>query len=186
MYAEVNRRIRCLSPQIRSMFINLGGGDAGRFFPALLEGLRQWNPELEIVAARGFGKWGENSAGHSGMRWARPEEPVWELFFRSDAAITAGGLSSCEALCCGTPLLAMSYDSYQQTTVTTLAREGLCVDLGPGDSLKPSEIPQWMELLAGNTLLREKRSAEGRRRVDGRGAGRVSRIIQECLAGIAA
>jgi spore coat polysaccharide biosynthesis predicted glycosyltransferase SpsG len=183
MYAEVHRRPRPLSAEIRSVFINLGGGDARRFFPAVLKGLRSWDPEVTIVAARGFGNWGQDLAG---IRWADRGEKVWDLFFQADAAITAGGLSCCEALCCGTPLLAMSYDSCQHSTVSTLAKEELCVDLGLGDSLQAPRIPPLMETLAGDPVGKEKRSAAGKRRVDGRGAERVRRILEECIARIAA
>jgi UDP-2,4-diacetamido-2,4,6-trideoxy-beta-L-altropyranose hydrolase len=181
MYAEVNRRPRQLAREIRSVFINLGGGDGRRFFPALLDGLRRWKQGLQVTAAGGFGNWKPDAPLSSEIRWARPEEPVWELFFEADVALTAGGLSSNEALCCGTPLLALSYDGYQQVTVSALAREGLCVNLGLGDLLDAGRIPSILERLEENLDQRETMSAAGKRRIDGRGAWRVSRILEGLL-----
>jgi spore coat polysaccharide biosynthesis predicted glycosyltransferase SpsG len=186
MYSEVNRRARRLSAEISSVFVNLGGGDARRFFPALLDGLRSWKPAIGIVAVSGFGSWGRDMRDDFGIRWAGTNDPVWELFHEADAAITAGGLSSFEALCCGTPLLALSHDLYQQATVSALAQEGLCLDLGPGDCLEPSRIAALMDGLEQDLAGRERKSAAGKLRVDGRGAVRVSRILEHLLAGVTA
>ena len=183
MYSEVHGRPRHLSAEISSVFINLGGGDSRRFYPALLEGLRSWKPAIKIDSVCGFGSWGSDTGDDAGLRRIGPDESVWELFYGADAAITAGGLSALEALSCGTPLLALAHDRYQHAAVSALERAGLCLDLGLGDSLEASRVSALMEGLERDLTGRERKSAAGKLRVDGKGALRVSRILERLLVG---
>ena len=108
---------------------------------------------------------------------------IWELFCEADAAITGGGLASLEALCCGTPLLALAHDRYQQATVSVLAQAGLCLDLGLGDLLEACRVAALMDGFERDLAGRERMSAAGKLRVDGMGALRVRRILEQLLAG---
>ncbi len=183
MLHQQRKRIR---ERIKSVVINLGGGDSRRYFETVLEGLRSWGRELEVTGLPGFTHWGQEALAERDwspleFRWAEREQAVERLLFRADLAITAGGLASFEALCVGTPLLALAYDGFQHFTVSMLAKADACVDLGEGIYLKPSSIPPILDSLEGVAGRRERLSCRGRQIVDGRGAERVCRLIRQLV-----
>lgn len=183
LYHQKGRRV---GKRILSVVVNLGGGDSSRYFIKVLQGLRHWDKEIDIVGIPGFTNWGQEELLARDwrplrFRFAGKEEAVEKLLFHADVAITAGGLSAYEALCVGTPLLALSYDEFQQATISELARAGACVDLGIGRFLHPSEIPFIMDSLDTDQERRGLYSHRGRQIVDGRGAERVSELIRAVI-----
>ncbi len=181
-YAAVRKRPRITPRRIRSVLINLGGGDSKRFFLKVLQGLKLWNRELEAVGLRGFAAWGQDEVQHENwlpnhFRWAEPNESVAELFHNADLAITAGGTAAFEALCAGAPLMALSYDEFQHRAVAALSAFGCCTDLGPGSQLRPEMLPPLLAAIDGNPRHREESSRRGMRLVDGKGAKRVAEVV---------
>ncbi len=180
---QQHKRIR---ERVQSVVVNLGGGDSRRYFEKVLVGLQSWNREVDVIGFPGFTDWGQEQFAEKNwkpltFRWASKAEAVERLLFRADLAITAGGLASFEALCIGTPLLALSYDGFQHFTISMLAKAGACIDLGEGDSVRPESIPPILNSLDEVPGQRERLSFRGRQIVDGRGAERVSRVIRRLM-----
>ncbi len=172
--------------KIQSVIVNLGGGESRRYFEKVLEGLQRCGRELEVIGFPGFASWGQDELARRdwsplSFRWASKTEAVERLLFRADLAITAGGLASFEAMCVGTPLLALSYDGFQHLNISMLAKADACIDLGQGDLLNPASIPTLFASLDQIPGQRERLSFNGRQIVDGRGAERVSRVIRRLV-----
>jgi spore coat polysaccharide biosynthesis predicted glycosyltransferase SpsG len=185
-FGLIHQQRKRIRENIQSVVINLGGGDSSRYFEKVLNGLRNWGRDLEVVGMPGFSSWGQEQLAQQDwtplrFRWASKTEAVERLLFRADIAVTAGGLASFEAMCAGTPLLALSYDGFQSFTISMLAKADACIDLGLGDLLKPASIPPILSSLDGTPSQREKLSFRGRQIVDGRGAERVSRVIRRLV-----
>jgi spore coat polysaccharide biosynthesis predicted glycosyltransferase SpsG len=190
-FRELHRRPLPIRREIRSVLVSLGGGDAREYFRRVLEGLRLWaaksERDVEVVATRGFVDWGQERFGESAakplhLRWE--SQPVGALLrgMRDvDLAITAGGVSAYEALCAGTPLLALSWDSLQQTTIRLIEAAGGCVNLGAGKGLLPGHLAEQLEKIDADAGAREELSRRGMEIVDGRGAERVATIIRRAI-----
>ncbi len=183
-FAMLHQQRKRISEKIRSIVVNLGGGDSRGQFETVLKGLQLWGRELDVVGLPGFALWGQQELADKhwaplSFRWASEDEAVERLLFRSDIAITAGGLASFEALCVGTPLLALSLDGFQHFTVSMLANADACVDLG--ENPKASSIPPLLDSLERVAGRRERLSFRGRQIVDGRGAERVCRLIRRLV-----
>lgn len=116
LYGRFHPRPKKMPERIRSVFINLGGGNSKRFFEKVLEGIKLWSHAAEVIAVPGFIDWGQENVCPRELslnfRWENRN--IERLLFQADLAITAGGLSAYEALCSGTPLLALSYDRLQR------------------------------------------------------------------------
>jgi spore coat polysaccharide biosynthesis predicted glycosyltransferase SpsG len=186
VYALSRRPARPIRRHIGKVVINLGGGDSGRYFRRVLEGLRWTGLNLDVVGIPGFVCWGQEELAREcwhplRFRWAEKNEPIAELMLCADLAVTAGGLSAYEALCVGTPLCALSYDRKQRMAVRALAESGLCLDLGYGESLTPARFSFHWRRLAGDPKLRRTLAEKGRRAVDGRGAQRVCRLLRSIM-----
>jgi spore coat polysaccharide biosynthesis predicted glycosyltransferase SpsG len=189
-FGLIHQQRKRIRGSIQSVVVNLGGGNSSRYFEKVLNGLKMWGRDLDVVGMPGFSDWGQEQLANKDwaplkFRWAQRSEPVERLLFRADLAVTAGGLAAFEAMCAGTPLLALSFDDFQNLTISMLARADACIDLGEGDLLKPASIPPIVAPLDGTPAQREKLSFNGRQIVDGRGAERVSRVIRR-LVGSAA
>jgi spore coat polysaccharide biosynthesis predicted glycosyltransferase SpsG len=174
--------------EIRSVFVGLGGGDARKYFSLVLEGLRFWaagtEREIEVVGMRGFVEWGQDDFNKETLN---PLRFRWETgaaagFLRnSDLAVTAGGISAYEALCSGVPLMALSWDSLQQTAIDRIEEAGGCVSLGAGDDLTPEFLAGAIGKIDADAAAREKMIQRGVKIVDGRGAERVAAIIRGAI-----
>ena len=149
-----------------------------------MESLRLCEREFDVTGVRGFSSWGQES--FEKRDWS-PLHFHWEsrapeiALFAADLAITAGGISAYEALCTGTPLLALSYDRCQQMAVAAIAREGACIDLGLGDNVIPGRLRAQLALVDCNEDLRRRLSRRGKEIVDGRGAERVAQIVRTAV-----
>lgn len=181
VYDIHHRQGKHIAREIKSILVNLGGGNARRYFLRVLEGLRLWNRKLRVIGVPGFSSWGQKDLSERdwnpvNFHWEK--EAIDQHLVQADLAVTAGGLAAYEALCVGTPLLALSYDHLQRTTVMALARANACVDLGPGDDLNPTDVPDILSKIELDLQKRKMLSANGKRIVDGAGAERVSQIIR--------
>ena len=185
---ELRRRPLRVRKKIRSIFIGLGGGDARKYFSRVLEGLRLWvagtEREIEVVGMRGFIEWGQDGFNEETMRPMRfrwGSGPAAGFLCDSDLAITAGGISAYEALCSGVPLLALSWDSLQQTAINRMEEAGCCINLGAGDHLTPEFLAGLLGKIDADAAAREKIARRGIKIVDGRGAQRVAAIIRRAI-----
>lgn len=185
-FQRLHEKRRRLPKKIRSVFINLGGGNSQAFFPAILEGLKLWDQKVAVVGIRGFVRWGQDRLERMDwspvcFRWE--SESPYPGLMNADLAITAGGLSAYEALCAGAPLLAISYDPHQRTAVRAMASAGACIDLGPGEDLGPIRLSETLARLDADRDERARISQNGKRIVDGGGAERVSNIVRNLIRG---
>jgi UDP-2,4-diacetamido-2,4,6-trideoxy-beta-L-altropyranose hydrolase len=182
VYHRLHQQNRQINKEIRSIFINLGGGNSGEFYLRVLEGIKLWAREVEVIGVPGFTSWGQEQ--FLGKDW-RPLRFRWEseniekILGKADLAITAGGIAAYEALCVGTPLLALSYDHLQQITITMLSSSGACIDLGPGKGLEPARLSEILSIIESDIERRRLLSCQGKQIVDGLGVERVARIIRQ-------
>jgi UDP-2,4-diacetamido-2,4,6-trideoxy-beta-L-altropyranose hydrolase len=169
---------------IQSVYVNLGGGNSGQYYWKVLKGLKLWGREAEVIGVPGFVSWGQEVLAKndwSPLRFRWESRNIERPLFHADLAITAGGISAYEALCTGTPLLALSYDRLQKTTVRRLSRLGACVDLGLGDELLPDTLARILSRMDADCATRKELSRRGRSLVDGQGAERVAQIIRQSV-----
>lgn len=184
VYSSLHQRRKQLNKKIKSVAVNLGGGNSGKYFEKVLEGLKLWEHKLDVIGVPGFTSWGQEILSQrdwSPIHFHWDSLPFDRILIQVDLAITAGGLSAYEALCTGTPLLALSRDHLQQITVTKLSQTGACMDLGLGDDLDPNKLPEVLSLLESSWEKRKSLSRRGKQIVDGRGAERVSWIIRRLI-----
>jgi spore coat polysaccharide biosynthesis predicted glycosyltransferase SpsG len=189
-FSDLRRPHPRIRGEIRSVFVGLGGGDARKYFSRVLAGLRLWatgiERNIEVVGMRGFVEWGQddfNEKTFNPLRIRWESGPSSGLLCDCDLAVAAGGISAYEALCSGAPLLALSWDSLQQTAIDRMEEAGCCVSLGAGDDLTPEFLSDLLGKLDRDVAAREKMIRRGMEIVDGRGADRVAAIIRSIIAG---
>lgn len=183
-YRTLYLQNRSIREEIRSIFINLGGGNSGKYFSKVLEGLQLWAREVDVIGVPGFTAWGQELMAQKNwsplhFRWENRD--IEQNLFHSDLAITSGGIAAYEALCAGTPLLALSYDHLQQITIRRLGSLEACIDLGLGDELDPAKLAEVLSPIETDVDKRRRLSCHGRQIVDGKGFERVAQIIRQSI-----
>ena len=106
-----------------------------------------------------------------------------------DLAVLGGGLSLYEALCLGTPALAVAiisgtpgYEGHQAGTVSRLAGAGCCVSLGGEADLDVETVAGRLAELVADQGKRASLSAAGMRLIDGGGTERTFDMLNGLLA----
>lgn len=187
VYRALNRRKRRRPGAIRSVFLNFGGGDSRMHFSRVLEGIQRWGRNVEVYAVRGFTEWGQERLARcfdsTHFHWV--SSGIEQHLFAADLAIVAGGISLYEALCAGTPTMALSHDALQQTTIDRLAGEDACMNLGPGAGVIPEALSRLLSDVEADPGRRRRFAARGRKIVDGRGVERVGEMIRRTAASFA-
>jgi spore coat polysaccharide biosynthesis predicted glycosyltransferase SpsG len=184
VYRGLYLQNRTTREKIQSIFINLGGGNSAKYYSKVLESLLLWGREVEVIGVPGFTSWGQEKFAQkylSPLRFRWEDQHVERHLFRADLAITAGGIAAYEALCAGTPLLALSYDHLQQITIRRLRDLEACIDLGPGDEVSPMELSGILSRIETDADKRRLLSCHGRQIVDGQGCERIARIIRQSI-----
>jgi UDP-2,4-diacetamido-2,4,6-trideoxy-beta-L-altropyranose hydrolase len=101
---------------------------------------------------------------------------VAPLFRQADIAFGTYGNITFEAMCLGTPFLAVAVKDFQLAYAKRLERRGLLVCLGKDNGLDAAKVAASLA-----SLTRSKRAAlsrQGRRSVDGLGIERIRRVIE--------
>ncbi|MBN1571508.1 MAG: hypothetical protein JXA73_26970 [Acidobacteria bacterium] len=185
VYRSLYLQTRTMREKIQSIFINLGGGDSGKYYPKIIEGLQLWGRELDVIGVPGFTRWGQEAFSRENLKPLRfrwEDRNIEQYLFQADIAITAGGIAAYEALCAGTPLLALSYDHLQQITIQRLRELDACIDLGLGDEFAPVKLAGVLSRIEIDCDKRRLLSCHGRQIVDGQGCERVARIIRQSIS----
>jgi spore coat polysaccharide biosynthesis predicted glycosyltransferase SpsG len=92
-------------------------------------------------------------------------------------AISAGGGTLFELACAGTPGLVLWEDEHERVLGEAFARLGTVLCVGNGMAAPLALIGETVNALLGDRARRLRMSARGRTLVDGRGAGRIARLL---------
>lgn len=166
---------------VKRVFVGFGASRDIRGLNSVLEALVLWNfaGEVDVLlspfhrrfeAALDRRKAPYRLSIYSNVRSVAP------LLRRADIAFGTYGNITFEALCLGTPFLAVAVKDFQLTYAKRLEERGLLLCLGRDSEL---EAPDVVETL--KSLTRRKRQAlsrRGRLAVDGLGIERIRRVIE--------
>jgi UDP-2,4-diacetamido-2,4,6-trideoxy-beta-L-altropyranose hydrolase len=175
---------RAIAPRVRRILVTLGGGDPDNVTLTVIRALRLLDdPALEAVVVAG----GANPhlrALEEAARGARfpirlvrdvPEMPA--LMTWADLAVSAGGTTCWEMACLGLPHLVLVLADHQKAIAAGLDRAGSVVSLGEARSCSAEEIAGRLRSLGEDARARDAMSRRGRELVDGQGALRVAREL---------
>lgn len=195
-YAPLRQEFKQVSYQVRDrarrVMITTGGSDKYDLAGQILEYvLQQPNiRELEYCVVSGaynqhLAHLREIEKNHVNVQVCSDVANMLELMQSCDIAVTAGGTTMYELSAVGVPIICFSFvDNQQKIVEGFLNREVVCFG---GDYLRQgeqmiSDIAEHIALLHQDADLRRSYSSRQRALVDGQGALRIARCLQE-LAG---
>jgi spore coat polysaccharide biosynthesis predicted glycosyltransferase SpsG len=138
--------------------------------------------ELDVLTsdadalARRFG----NGSAEVTLRFRAPTRDLPGLLATSDLAVTAAGTTLLELACIGVPAAALCVTENQRIGYESAVAAGTVLGLGNLDEGTAAWVEPWRRLLSDGTL-RATIAATGLTTVDGQGAARLVRRIDEIV-----
>ena len=180
-YESVRKRI--YRERVKKLVLSVGGEN---LLPSVMEvarGLIEYFKDLDVIVPAGIEieRGGESCVSRNSRISIRKmkRSDFIDCLARSDMAITGGGITLYEALSCGLPVVALTRNRLQAITVKEFERRELCVNGGGLSTSSVEEVVKSVEKLLENREMRQNYGERGRKLVDGKGAYRVRRIMED-------
>jgi len=178
-----NQKIR-IKKKVNSIIILQGGSDTHCFIPKILDATNMIsnNVKITVVVGSGFKCWKRLQASvetnKNKIKVLHNISNMHSVMSRQDLAITAGGMTLLELAYLGIPSIIVCGERFEEETASKISRMGFGINLGYGKKVSAKQIAQKIELLASNYQIRKKMNKSGRQIIDGKGAVKISQIIQ--------
>ena len=183
VFKQLHQRNRQIKVIPDSILVTLGGADPKNLTVKVIEALNMLKPSYNITVVIGpaFNNTNNiinstNKSHHNYIIKSNVND-MHELMWNSDIAITAGGETSYELACLGTPAINISHVEHQVVNANELEKAGTLINLGLSDRVTQDEIYDEMDDLLSNAAKRKQMSKNGWMLVDGQGSHRVMKLI---------
>ncbi|MBL9125660.1 MAG: UDP-2,4-diacetamido-2,4,6-trideoxy-beta-L-altropyranose hydrolase, partial [Planctomycetaceae bacterium] len=194
-YLPLRTEVRCCrrapvpaaAGAVRRIVVTLGGGEAVALAQKILAGLRQLPPMLAEfqflvgsapATARSLAD-ALRRAPDRRVHLVRTTEDLPARLAEADLAISAAGGTLWELAYLGVPTLALVRADNQRATARFLAEQGVVRPLGDAEQAAPETIAAEIRLLVDDPAARRAMALAGRTLLDGRGAARIARALQQ-------
>lgn len=168
-----------------NILITTGGGDCDNIAGQILDNIRDTSCTFHVVTGRFNPHYDEllkRSKEYGNVQVYHDVKNMAELMARCDLAVTAGGTTIYELSALGVPFVCFSYAENQEK-LTEYIRDRQIAGYGGAyhkDACGTLEgIAKQINELKKNSALRKEYSEKERKLVDGEGAKRIARIIQD-------
>ncbi|MDP9018837.1 MAG: hypothetical protein M3N19_11005 [Candidatus Eremiobacteraeota bacterium] len=166
---------RAFSPGDRRVLITLGGGIVESHLQRLIASLDSVEYDLELQVI------GIDSASKVKSRHALEllgyTETIAHVMVRSDICITAGGVTTLELACLGTPAIVLTLAPNQEPGARAIHERGAGISLGAFDKGLPN-VASALQAVLADPFAREGMSRAGSASVDGCGAQHVVEVME--------
>lgn len=174
-------KVRKAGKNKRSVLVTFGGGnDRGLTLFACKEILGKV-PSARVTAVEGPA---QRLKGLRGVRVARSPRSLADLLAKADCVLTAGGGTLYEAALMGVPAVAFAKRTHQRRNIGYFTRAGSAVSGGVLDRASLSRGADQVSRILRDRVLAERMARSGKKLVDGKGAARVARIIENELRAV--
>jgi spore coat polysaccharide biosynthesis predicted glycosyltransferase SpsG len=168
--------LRAAQPRAPRVLISLGGGPRAQLGYAIATAVRREMPWASIRIAGGFAV--DSAADRQHITWTGPLDGLAGELAACDVAVVGGGVSLYEACARGVAAVGVPVVVPQRPTVRGFVGTGAA--LGDASQAPDAErVARDVVRLLRQPLLRKTLAAQGRKLVDGRGAGRVAEAIRK-------
>ncbi len=168
-----------------NILITTGGGDCDNIAGQILDNIRDTSCTFHVVTGRFNPHYDEllkRSKEYGNVQVYHDVKNMAELMARCDLAVTAGGTTTYELSTLGVPFVCFSYAENQEKLTEYIGDRQIAGYGGAyhKDACGTLEgIAKQINELKKNSALRKEYSEKERKLVDGEGAKRIARIIQD-------
>ncbi len=178
--------LRRLRTGVDNLLVTMGGADPAGMTLQVLNALLLNPPAISVTVVAGpansaYNEINEMASRLTQCRVLKSVQNMSSLIAQADLAISAAGTTLWEFAYAGLPTLAVSIAENQEPLGESLGAYGGGVYLGKASEVGETELLDGLNALIDNTLKIEDMSKRMMSWVDGAGAERVARIIEEQL-----
>ena len=191
-YGELKRRRRGKVPNI---MVVMGGSDNKNQRSRVVNILDKMRWDFTITFVSGFYALDKGVTGSGNKKLDLSNKSGWShecrfigrtedfpsLVSNCDAAITAGGVTTMELAAVGIPFMIIMTDKLQLENALAWKKSGCAMYAGDADKLNNYDIKTAMTEFLSNISNWSKMGNLGRRLVDGKGAARTAKELNELL-----
>ena len=169
---------------VRKVLITTGGGDRDNIAGQILDTIYESGIIYQVVTGRfnpHYKTLQKYAESHPGVEILHDVKDMAGLMLGCDLAITAGGTTVYELCSIGVPFICFSYAENQEKLVEYVGREKIALSAGKyhvNAEMCLMEIKSDFEKLKSDDELRRKCSEAEKKVVDGQGAKRIARILE--------
>jgi len=183
-FSKINRKKKIIPQKARKILITQGGSDTYGVVPQLIALMPGENQDIEyyVFIGPGFKHFREL---HESLQKTTVKIHIidnisdpWNLFFGMDLAISAGGMTLFELLCCGVPTIVTTREQKELETISDISKNQVIIDLQEFDMSLNRLLVSALTDLGEDFARRKLLSVNSKKFIDGRGCERISRIIE--------
>jgi len=178
------RKIKMIKKIVNSILILQGGSDTHCYIPKIIKALNYLGENFKITVVLGpsFKCWSklrtELKHNKKPITILRSVNDMSSIMVKHDLAITAGGNTLLELAYLGIPSIVVCGERFEVETAKLMEKKGFCINLGYGEEIPANKIAHATKTLASSTIVRNKMNRIGKKLVDGKGAERITKIIE--------
>lgn len=173
------------SKKVNSITVLMGSSNTGNFLQKILKALSFLPEDIEcnfILSnstdqAVNF----QTDFNKKNFNFYYQPENISELFFNSDLAITAGGISMCETCAVGTPTLVIPQVPHEDENAKFFAENGAVSAINYDPDLSEEKILTHVNKLINDYEIRNELSQRSKKLIDGKGIERVISVLEPFL-----
>lgn len=179
-----HQKKKFFSKKVKSILILQGGADTYCFTPKIIQAVLNLDEDYKISVVLGP-SFNCHQKLNSILKQTKKSIKIYQnvknmssLMQRFDFAITAAGNTLLELACLGIPTLIICAEKFELETAKLLERKGFGINAGFGKNLSIPIIHSHLIEITTNYNSRKKMHKIGPKLIDGKGASRISKILQ--------
>lgn len=175
---------------IQNVLITTGNSDpfhmTEKLLKLLLKEIDLAKLRYHVIVGGGFEEtfWSDSVINHENVFLYHKPEKMVEIMEKCDIAVTAGGSTLYELAACGIPTVAFAYAENQKPQMKALSDMGLLACAGTYMDLKCEVIISFIRRMSNSTDIYMALTQRLQGLLDGKGAQRVMREIEEICGGV--
>jgi spore coat polysaccharide biosynthesis predicted glycosyltransferase SpsG len=186
MYQETHAKEKVIHNTVEQALLTMGGSDTYGLTPQIVEALRPYSDTfmIKVIIGPAFQNHKELrqvlSMKESGFEiiHAVPLETMCRLIQEADIGVCAAGNTLFEMACCGTPVLTVCNEPFEEETAYRLEKMGFGLVVPFNKTLQKEAFHRLFSRLFKKDY-RKKQSLRGQELIDGKG---ISRIADEAIS----
>lgn len=184
-FGKFNAKEKKIKKEVQRILITQGGSDTYGITPKIITELNKmpWKKiEYYILIGPAFKHFRELTSAIKNsnlkIKILKNIKKPWELFYKMDMAISAGGMTLFELLCLGVPCIVLTQEHKELETIEYLKNLNLIETLGLYEKIRKNDILNKIEELINNYDRRMEMSKNSKKAIDGKGGERVVNLIE--------
>jgi len=183
VYQKAHSNKKTIKEKVKKALITMGGSDTYGLTPQIIEALMPHLNGIDVYtiigpAFRHFDEL-EKIIDNTNIKLLKSVSPetMFKMIMKSDMAICGGGNTLFEMACCGTPVLVICNEPFEEETAYRFERMGFGMVVPFSERLQKEKFISLFKSFLDREN-RKKQSITGRTLVDGKG---VKRIVDACM-----